>query len=316
LVGNKPRRRSFVQAAITSQKPGAITSSPRSAAGDKTLTKGLLVLESLSASEGSRGISELALELSLTRSTVHRLLQTLSRCGYVTREAGTDRYLSSSKLWRLSRHNRPFEALRHLVRPLLNSVVEETGESAVFALIEDDDLVIIDQVETQNPVRVVFFSAGQSFAVNSVVAPGKALTALQLIALAGRSEADARCGVRRAQTRLGKRTSSVDARMAELTAIQKAGVAVSRGEWVGGVNAVAVPVSDASHRLGVLGVLSCFGPADRVTEASLQKFQKILSLKARELARLVRHAPTRIALADQRVRPPARPRSFRRTRDL
>jgi IclR family transcriptional regulator, KDG regulon repressor len=289
LVGSKPRQRAFFQAAITSQKPAPITASPPSATVDKTLTKGLHVLESLTASEGSRGISELALELSLTKSTVHRLLQTLSRCGYVTREAGTERYLLSSKLWRLSRHSRPFEALRRLVRPLLSSVVEETGESAVFALIEDDDLVIIDQVETQNPIRVVFFSVGQSFAVYSIVVPGKALTALQLIALAYRSDAEARRGLRRAQTKLRRGASSVDAQMAGLAAIQKAGVAISQGEWVGGVNAVAVPVSDASHGLAVLGVLSCFGPSDRATEASLQKFQRILSLKARELSHLIRH---------------------------
>jgi IclR family transcriptional regulator, KDG regulon repressor len=285
LVGRKLKpQAAFGAAAAVSSLPVAT--------GDKTLTKGLQVLESLSASDGPRGISELALELSLGKSTVHRLLQTLSRCGYVTQEAGTERYLLSSKLWRVSRHCKPFEALRRLVRPLLSRVVEETAESAVFALIEDDELVIIDQVETPNPVRVVFFSIGQSLAVDSIVAPGKTLTALQLVALAKRSTAEARRKRYRGQTQFRKRASSIDARRAELSAIQKAGVAVSRGEWVDGVNAVAVPVNEAPQSPIALGVLSCFGPADRVTEASLQKFQKILSFRARELSLLMRNQLT------------------------
>lgn len=287
MVGSKPRRPASLATVTTSQRPAAIN--PPSATGDKTLTKGLQLLESLSASQGSRGLSELALELSLTKSTVHRLLQTLSRCGYVTREARTDRYLLSSKLWRLARHSQPFEALRRSVRPLLNSVVEQTGESAVFALVEDDDLVIIDQVETQNPVRVVFFSVGQSFAIDSVVPPGKTLTALQLIALANRSGAEAPGGLRGPQLQSRQRAASVERQMAGLAAIKKAGAAISRGEWVDGVNAVAVPISDGCPGLAVLGVLSCFGPADRATEAKLQKFQKILSLKARELSRIFDH---------------------------
>jgi DNA-binding IclR family transcriptional regulator len=285
LVGSKSRQPASLRTVTTSQRPAAIN--PPSVIGDKTLTKGLQVLESLSASQGARGISELALELSLTKSTVHRLLQTLSRCGYVTREAQTERYLLSSKLWRLARHSKPFEALRRSVRPLLNSVVEQTGESAVFALVEDDDLVIIDQVETQNPVRVVFFSVGQSFAIDSVVPPGKTLTALQLIALANRSD-EGPGGLSEPQMQLRQRTSSVERQMSDLAAIKKAGVAISRGEWVDGVNAVAVPISDGCRGIAVLGVLSCFGPVDRATEARLQKFQKILSLKARELSQLIR----------------------------
>lgn len=129
-----------------SQLPGRAPAKP-SVPGDKTLTKGLQLLEALSEQEGSGGVSELAQRLALTKSNVHRLLQTLIKCGYVARETSTDRYLLSSKLWRIARQGMPFAALQRLVRPLLRSMVEETDESAVFVVIENDDLVLIDQVE-------------------------------------------------------------------------------------------------------------------------------------------------------------------------
>jgi len=261
---------------------------PQSApAADKTLTKGLQVLESLSAGGGARGISDLAKELSLTKSNVHRLLQTLRRCGFVIQEAGSDRYLLSSKLWRLSRSGRAYEALSRIVRPVLARLVEETGESAMFVLVEGDNLAVVEQVETRNPVRVVFFSAGQSFPIARVVAPGNALTALQLIALANRPDTEARACLRRLQIELGERAAFVDRQAARLAAIERDGFAVSRGEWVSGVNAVAVPVTDGSQRGTLLGVLSCFGPAARFGETSLRAFHKKLSLGARQLAQLM-----------------------------
>jgi DNA-binding IclR family transcriptional regulator len=71
--------------------------------------------------------------------------------------------------------------------------------------------------------------------------------------------------------------------MLELAAIRKNDAAFSRGEWVSGVNAVAVPVADSSRNL--IGVLSCFGPAERIPEGSLKRLQRTLSLKAQELSR-------------------------------
>ena len=249
---------------------------------DKTLTKGLQLLEALSKQETPRGISELARELSLTKSNIHRLLQTLLRCGYVMREPSTERYLLSSKLWQVARRVRPFDALRRLARPILRDLVKETGESVVFVVVEHDDLIVIDQVQTQNPVRVVFFSIGQSFPIDRVVMMGNGLTALQLIALAHRPKAEARAVLQKVQEQLGKDQSYIDAQLSALSGMRTSGFAVNRGEWVAGANAVAVPVVDALHNL--IGILSCFGPANRLKRPDLKSIQNVLSRTAQELS--------------------------------
>jgi IclR family transcriptional regulator, KDG regulon repressor len=249
---------------------------------DKTLTKGLQLLEALSEGEEARGISELALQLSLTKSNVHRLLQTLTKCGYVTREASTERYLLSTKLWRISRRGRPFEVLRRPVRPVLRSLVEETNESVLFCVIESDELVPIDQVETPSPVRV-FFSVGQPFPIDQVLMNGKGLTALQLIALAGRSQMEARATAQKVQQQLHKDDAYGEMVLSQISEARNNKFAFSRGEWVSGVNAVAVPVQDLSHNL--IGVLSCFGPTDRLPDSNFKTVQEILSRGAQEIAR-------------------------------
>lgn len=255
---------------------------------DKTLTKGLHLLETLSQSEGSYGISELANELSLNKSNVHRLLQTLIRCGYVTRENNTERYLLSSKLWRISRRGKPFDALRILVRPALRNLVLETNESVVFAVVEDDELVLIDQVETSNPVRV-FLSIGQSFPIDQVVMRGNGLMALQLVALANRPAVEMRLAALNVQKQLRKSNAFVELQLSQISEVRRSGFACSRGGWVSGVNAVAVPVSDASHNL--IGVLSCFGPAERVPKGSFTVLAKTLRKTAQELSRRLCEQP-------------------------
>jgi IclR family transcriptional regulator, KDG regulon repressor len=248
---------------------------------DKTLTKGLQLLEAMAEGEQSRGISELALQLSLTKSNVHRLLQTLSKCGYVTREPSTDRYLLSTKLWRISRRSRPYDALRRLVRPVLRTLVDDTGESVLFCVIENDEMVPIDQVETESPVRV-FFSVGQPFPIDRVIMEGKALTALQLVALASQPQMEVRAAARRVQRQLGKSDAYGDQIIATVQQVRRNGYSLSCGEWVSGANAVAVPIADAAEKLS--GALSCFGPADRLPLAKLKKIQKVLSRGAQEIA--------------------------------
>ena len=266
-----------------STKPAAAAAPPAPAV-DKTLTKGLQLVEALAEHEGSRGISELALQLSLTKSNVHRLLQTLIRCGYVAREAGTERYLLSTKLWLVSRRGRPLDALRRLVRPVLRTLAEETDESVLFAAIENDEIVPIDQVETQNPVRV-FFAVGESYPVDRVIMKGKGLTALQHVVLAAQPQVEARAALRKIQKEMRRSDAFVAQQMTRLAKVHRDGFAMSLGEWVTGVNAVAVPVTDAAQNL--IGVMSCFGPADRVPENNLRRIQKLLARGAQDLSRRI-----------------------------
>lgn len=56
---------------------------------NSTFSKGLVLLEAMANSDKSCGVTELARQLSLGKSNVHRLLQTLVHHGYVRQEEDT-----------------------------------------------------------------------------------------------------------------------------------------------------------------------------------------------------------------------------------
>ena len=67
---------------------------------DTTVLKALDVIEALARSERPRGITELADQLQLTKSNVHRLLQTLASRGYL-RRAKDRKVIHIDGLWGL-----------------------------------------------------------------------------------------------------------------------------------------------------------------------------------------------------------------------
>lgn len=80
------------------KKPNASTG--KQAQTDKAFAKGLTLLQRMTECEGSVGVSELAASLELTKSNVHRLLQTLMAFGFVEKDARS-RYRPSLRYWEL-----------------------------------------------------------------------------------------------------------------------------------------------------------------------------------------------------------------------
>lgn len=68
---------------------------------NNTLVKGLSIIELLAHSERPLGLTDIANELDLAKSNVHRLLQALTEAKYIVRDERTSRYTASIKLWEL-----------------------------------------------------------------------------------------------------------------------------------------------------------------------------------------------------------------------
>lgn len=247
---------------------------------DKTLTKGLQLLEALSDNDHPRGISEIAAELDLTKSNVHRLMQTLVKTGYVAKDERSEKYFLSPKLWRLARPQRQYAALRNLVRPTLEKLTSLTNEAATFAVVEREEIVIIDQMDTENSQRI-FFTPGQTLPVDEIVLRGKSLTAFQMLTLSTWPEEEAAQAISKIARQLGKSSGFVEERLNELIQIRVEGHAVSEGAWNPEIKAVAAPVYNRYDKL--FGILMTFGPAERL---ELKTFAKA-KLVTREYAERV-----------------------------
>ncbi|WP_305983724.1 IclR family transcriptional regulator [Roseibium sp. MMSF_3544] len=125
---------------------------PTEAKVDSTLSKGLAILEKLAEARRSLGVTEISRSLELTKSNTFRLLQTLSRLGYVTqREDGS--YAVTLKMWQVGRSTVDSLNLRELAAPEMAYLADETGETIYLAVPEQFNVVYIDKIESKKPIR-------------------------------------------------------------------------------------------------------------------------------------------------------------------
>jgi DNA-binding IclR family transcriptional regulator len=109
----------------------------RTVKSDQTL---LDLMEAL-RERGTMGVTELATELDLAKSSVHRHLQTLRKNGYVVRQSGS--YALSFEMLRYTAHIRDRNELCTEVRPVLYEIAKELDEFVTFAVEEQKQSVFV-----------------------------------------------------------------------------------------------------------------------------------------------------------------------------
>lgn len=240
---------------------------------DSTLLKGLRVLETLARSSGPRGASELARELEMTRSNVHRTLQTLTAAGFARSSADGSGYECTLKLFELGSAVMDRVDVRSAARTHIRDLADRTQETVHLSALDGGEAIYLDKVESPQPVRAYSTIGGRAPA--HCVASGKALLARLDTAALDRLLA----GGLEAWT---ERTITDPALMRrELEQVRSSGCAVNRGEWRISVAGVAAAVFDAAGRAEAsIGVS---GPVERVL-AEESRYRELVLATAREIS--------------------------------
>ena len=111
------------------------------------LERALEILELLAVSRSGVALPEISTQLHLPRSSVHCLLITLERRGYLHRNERTNRYLFGSKLFSLANMALNGLELHELAAPFLHELMERTRMTVHMAILERHEAVLIDKVE-------------------------------------------------------------------------------------------------------------------------------------------------------------------------
>lgn len=232
---------------------------------DTTLLKGLDVLEALCKSSSPRGVSELARELGLTKSNLHRTLQTLVRAGYVRGALVAGTYECSLKLFELASGIVARLDVRQSADVYMQQLASLTKETIHLSVLDGWDVIYLNKIESLHPVRAYSSIGGRAPA--HCVASGKALLAWQgenflqqlpttLVAPTARS------------------LSTREALFVELAKVRRQGFATNRGEWRDGVGGVAAIVFDvAGTPVASLGIS---GPLERMRPAAIRKHSQLV----------------------------------------
>src|SRR5688500_11590871 len=95
----------------------------------QSLERGLAILSSFSAERRLIGVSEVASELGLTRSTAHRYIATLARLGYLHQDPVTRKYNLGPRVLDLGFTAINSMELRDVAAPHLRRLCDETGNT-------------------------------------------------------------------------------------------------------------------------------------------------------------------------------------------
>jgi DNA-binding IclR family transcriptional regulator len=142
---------------------------------DKAFIKGLRLMEALAYSDQPRGVTDLAVELALTKSNVHRLLTTLQSQGYVRQIATSGGYELSTRMWELGSQVIRRMDLVKVARPAMLRLAELTGETVHLSVLQDTDVIYLDKIESAHHIRANTSVGARAPAYT--VATGKAMLA-------------------------------------------------------------------------------------------------------------------------------------------
>jgi DNA-binding IclR family transcriptional regulator len=246
----------------------------------QSVDRALDLLEGLVAAEGEVAITALATRTGLHVSTVHRLLATLLRRGYVRQNPETSRYYAGAKLATLSEGRSRFGELRLRARPLLRGLTEATRETANLVVLDDLQAVYIETMPSPQVVRL-FTVVGNRTPLHATGA-GKAL--LANLPAARRDALLERLDLR------GYTSRTIIDRAAlrrTLDDVREKGYALDDEEYDEGVRCVAVAVVAPAGREAVAGspvaALSISAPASRMTRQRCAELAPVLRRAAAEL---------------------------------
>ncbi|MEJ5992703.1 IclR family transcriptional regulator [Ramlibacter sp. PS3R-8] len=128
-------------------------SAPRTKYSVPALEKALDVLEYLSDQAVPLTQAQLARALRREPGELFRMLNCLEARGYVRRtEAGG--YDLTLKLFELSRTHSPHEQLIEVATPLMRDLVDRVRQSCHLSVLHRDQVLVLTQVESPQPVRL------------------------------------------------------------------------------------------------------------------------------------------------------------------
>lgn len=215
----------------------------------RAVNRTMAVFECFSEERPSLTLQAIANRVKLPKSTTFRLVQSLDEAGYLVRLENQE-YCLSFKFVRLAGLVKTNLDIRRVARSVMEEAAKASGETVTLNAARGRERVCIDVVDTPSPLM-------------SITKPGEHVplvdgaTAKVLLAFLPRAEFKEAANY--ALRVSGQRRSEF---LTELERIRNAGYAVTHGERVLGLTAVAAPVRDTADE--VKYCIAIAGPTARM----------------------------------------------------
>jgi IclR family acetate operon transcriptional repressor len=222
----------------------------------QSLSRALTLLKTLAKNDHGLGLSELAHQVKLPVSTAHRLLSTLQHENFVRYDAQRGVWLVGVQAFVVGCAFLRSRELTAIARPLMQELMERSGETVNLAVEEGGEVVYMAQAECRQTMRAIARPGGR--AAMHASALGKAL-------LAAMPEAEVkRIIAQRGLPAITEKTiTAAEALRAELKLIRTRHFAIDDEENAPGLRCVAAAIFDEHAR--PVAAVSLSGPSVRIT---------------------------------------------------
>lgn len=241
----------------------------------QSLDRAVAVLELLSESEGPLGLTDVCERMGLHKSTAHRALMVLERCGLIERTP-ENRFRLGLKLYELGSRAVEQIDLRARVHPWFRRLSAQVGETVHLGVLQKTSVVYLDKIE---PINRRVWLASRIGASNPVycTAMGKAMLAFLPEEAAGDIVARIRFVRFTARTLM-----TPEALKRSLERVRRRGYAIDDEEVEPGVRCVGAPILNYSGY--PMAAVSVSGPTSRITQQSVPAIAEHLLRCCREIS--------------------------------
>lgn len=249
----------------------------------KSLDRAMEVFEFLSEGQG-KTLSILASDLGQSPATIYRILVTLEGRGLVEFDQLNQVWHIGARAYIIGARFLKRTGLVERARPILRTLMEETGETANLGVEQNGHVLFVSQVETHASIRA-FFPPGTLSRMHAS-GIGKAL-----LAQMGTQRAEKVFDASALEQFTEFTLTDKAALLADLAETRRRGYAIDAEERNIGMRCIAAPVFDI-HGEAIAGI-SVSGPTSRIGADHIDDFSIAVVAAAEELSAAVGGSSTK-----------------------
>jgi IclR family KDG regulon transcriptional repressor len=227
----------------------------------KSVSRALDIINIVSTKKNGFGVTEIANQIDINKSSVYRILSTLEQYGFIEQDNETGKYKLGYKFLEISSQLLDSIDLRAEARPFLQELEHYTNEVIHLVVYDQGEVVYVEKLEGNETLRM--HSKVGRRAPMHCTSVGKAI-------LASLPEAKVEEIIRsKGMMKHTERTiTDYHLLLEELKKIRQTGYALDLEENEYGITCIAAPIFD--HTGKAIAAFSISGPTMRMTEERMK----------------------------------------------
>ncbi|ASN04242.1 IclR family transcriptional regulator [Virgibacillus necropolis] len=232
----------------------------------KTVNLTLEILKMFTREKPEWGGRELAHQMELNHTKVYRILETLTKNSFLKKDPVTKDYTLGIALWELGAIMYEGLNVKELIRPILEKLCEDTGESVFLTILDKEEGVTLDTVEPEDKVKF-------SVSIGSRAPLYVGASYRSILSYKSEEFIENIIGDQELKKYTKRTMNDPGGLKNELKKIKKEGWALSQGEYTEDVLALAVPLFDNNV---VIGSVTLSGPTYRLSNKKIKGYLPLL----------------------------------------